>query len=202
MVLLSHYQGREYFCDPFCGSGTIVIEAALIAANRWPGLERKFAAEDWPQIPFPIWRDLRRQAREAVKIPPARPLVGYDIDPAAVALSRENAARARVGDFTRFQTKDIAQLELSGSGVIITNPPYGERLLDLEAARQLIRPLGALAQKNHWAAYVISPEKDFEHYYGRGADKRRKLYNGMIRCDLYMYYDPQSGVIRQIIREE
>jgi putative N6-adenine-specific DNA methylase len=201
MVLLSRYQGREQLVDPFCGSGTIVIEAALIAAGRWPGLERTFAAERWPQLAPALWRDLRRQARQQEKSPSVQPLLGSDIDCSALELARENAARAGVRELVRFHEQDIAASNAPAYSLVVTNPPYGQRLLDNTRARQLIRQLGELAQKTRGPVYAVSPEKDFEHCYGRPADKKRKLYNGMIRCDLYMYYDKRSGVMRQIIRD-
>jgi putative N6-adenine-specific DNA methylase len=202
IVLLSRYQGREHFCDPFCGSGTIAIEAALIAQGRWPGLSRGFACEDWPQIPAAVWACQREKARRQEKMPAVRPLSGYDIDGRALAAAHKNAERAGVSDLIRLQKADISALELSGHGVIVTNPPYGERALDPGRARQLAARLGILARRAHWAVCAISPDKDFEKHFGLAADKKRKLYNGMIRCDLYMYYDKKSGVIRHIVRED
>ena len=202
MVHLSRYQGREYLCDPCCGSGTILIEAAMIASGRWPGISRRFASEAWPQLDQATWTQLRGQAKKQEKPPLALPICGYDIDPEAVKLSQENASRAGVGRHIKVETGDVAKLKIAHHDVIITNPPYGERMLDLEQARRLIECLGSLMKNYHNPLYVISPEEKFETYFGQKADKKRKLYNGMIRCNLYMYYEKKSGIIREIIRPE
>lgn len=188
MVYLSRYRGRDDFCDPFCGSGTIPIEAALIAKNRAPGLNRSFAAEDWPFIAPAAWREARAEA-------PAREyngdyrIIGSDIDPQAVEISRGNAARAGVTELIDFRQADAAAFDMKTQrGVIVTNPPYGERLMEKRQAEELYAAFGrAYALSENWKLFLLSSHTELERTFGRTADKKRKLYNGMIKCDLFMY---------------
>jgi putative N6-adenine-specific DNA methylase len=188
MVTLSRYRGREEFCDPFCGSGTIPIEAALIARNRAPGLERRFTAMTWPTLDQSVWAAAREEARAAEFHGDYR-IVGSDIDPAAVQLSRENARRAGVADIVRFEVADAtAFARETQRGVIVTNPPYGERIMEKREAEALYRGFGAaFAKTENWKLFLLSSHTEFERTFGRTADKKRKLYNGMIKCELYMY---------------
>ena len=188
MVTLSRYRGRETFRDLFCGSGTIPIEAALIAKNRAPGLGRSFAAQDWPGIDKRIWQDARDEAVSR-EFNGCYDIKGFDIDEGAVRLSSENAKRAGVDDIISFSQGDAAQFsESCGRGIIISNPPYGERLFEKNQAALLYKDLGkALAALESWDIYLLSPHTEFEHSFGRPADKKRKLYNGMIQCNLFMY---------------
>ena len=188
MVTLSRYRGRDDFCDPFCGSGTIPIEAALIAKNRAPGLNRRFRAMDWGVFDPRIWDEAREKAR-AKEYHGDYHILGSDVDPKAVALARENAARAGVDDVLRFEVADARAFDRkSERGVIVTNPPYGERILDRQQAEQLYRDFGAAwARSENWKLYLLSAHTEFERCFGRAADKKRKLYNGMIKCDLFMY---------------
>ncbi len=186
LVDLARYRGREPFLDPFCGSGTIAIEAALKAINRAPGLNRHFAAENWGFIPSAVWRDARESARADEWDVGALDIEGRDIDPACVALARENAAKAGVADRIRFSEADAAK-PCGFDGVIVTNPPYGERLGDQEQARALYAAFGRAVNPKA-RVYVISSDESFERAFGRRAAKKRKLYNGMIKCNLYMYF--------------
>ena len=193
MVKLARYRGKGDFCDPFCGSGTIPIEAALAALNRAPGLNRGFAAEKWRYFDPRIWQDAREEARAAEFHGDYR-IFASDIDPNAVRLARENAERAGVAEYIRFSVADAtAFAQDTERGVIVTNPPYGERLLDLQQAEEIYRRFGeALRGKDAWGVYLLSSDAEFERCFGRPADKKRKLYNGMIKCDLYMYYTAQK----------
>ena len=189
MVKLSRYRGRDDFCDPFCGSGTIPIEAALIARNIAPGLHRSFAAQSWRMIAPAVWRNAREAAR-AKEFHGEYNIVGSDIDPKAIAIARENAERAGVSDIVRFEVADAAAFDRrTERGVIVTNPPYGERIMEKEQAEALYRAFGAAWRKTeNWQLYLLSSHTEFERCFGKTADKRRKLYNGMIKCDLFMYF--------------
>ena len=188
MVTLSRYRGREDFCDPFCGSGTIPIEAALIAKNRAPGLSRDFTAMSWTVFDKKIWDDARAEARSK-EFHGGYHILGADIDPAAVAMARENAARAGVDDIVKFEVADATKFDrVTPNGVIVTNPPYGERIMEKQEAEALYRAFGAAwARTEHWKLYLLSSHTEFERTFGHRADKKRKLYNGMIKCDLFMY---------------
>ncbi len=188
MVTLSRYRGRDDFCDPFCGSGTIPIEAALIAKNRAPGLNRSFRAMDWPVIGRAVFDREREAARDREYHGNYR-ILGADIDPKAIALAEENAKRAGVLDCVRFEVADATNFDRKTErGVIVTNPPYGERIMEKEEAERLYRAFGAAwAKAENWQLYLLSSHTEFERCFGRQADKKRKLYNGMIKCDLFMY---------------
>ena len=190
MVTLSRYRGRDDFCDPFCGSGTIPIEAALIAKNRAPGLDRSFTAQQWQSIPASVWAQEREAARAKEYHGDYR-IVGSDIDPKAVDIAKENARRAGVDDVVRFEVADAMQFDrVTERGVIVTNPPYGERIMEKQEAETLYRGFGkAWAACPNWQLYLLSSHTEFERCFGRTADKKRKLYNGMIKCDLYMYFN-------------
>ena len=190
MVKLSRVYRDSILFDPFCGSGTILVEGAMYAMHLAPGLRRRFAAERWDQIPAQVWRKERERAQDLIQKDAAFTGFGYDIDENALAIARENAAKAGVSGKLRFERRDIRELELAGErGAVICNPPYGERLLDQQAAQELYRVMGQkLQRKRGWSYTVISPEEQFEQYFGRMADKRRKLYNGMIKCQVYQYF--------------
>lgn len=189
MVKLSRYRGRGDFLDPFCGSGTIPIEAALIARNIAPGLNRSFAAMNWRSFDRTLWAQAREEAR-AKEFHGDYSIVGADIDPAAIAIARENAERAGVADVVRFEIADATAFDRrTERGVIVTNPPYGERIMEKEQAEQLYREFGARwRESENWQLYLLSSHTEFERCFGKTADKKRKLYNGMIKCDLFMYF--------------
>ena len=189
LVSLSRYRGKDPFCDPFCGSGTIPIEAALIAKNRAPGLNRSFAAQKWAWLPSGLWLDAAEEAMDK-EYHGTYEIWGGDIDPAAVELSRHNAALAEVDDTVRFEVADATKFHWGGlRGRVVTNPPYGERLLEKSEAEELYRAFGKAVRKlpDGWEVDVLSSHTEFERAFGRPADKKRKLYNGMIKCDLFMY---------------
>ena len=191
MVLLTKYRGREFLWDPFCGSGTIPIEAALIAKNRAPGLGRKFAAEGFAWAEEKVWADARQEARDREFHGKYR-ILGSDNDPKCVSLSMANARKAGVADVITFQDGDATKMDLPcQSGILICNPPYGQRMLEQQSAQRLYGALGRhLKYADGWKKYIITSEPEFEHYFGKRCDKKRKLYNGMIKCDYYMYTDP------------
>lgn len=194
MVKLARYRGKGDFCDPFCGSGTIAIEAALAALNRAPGLYRSFAAESWAFMDPSFWQEARAAAI-AAEYSGDYHIFASDIDPRAVQIARENAVRAGVDHLISFSVADARSFSRTTErGVIVTNPPYGERLLDQKQAEELYRGFGAaLSGKENWSLYLLSSHTEFERCFGRQADKKRKLYNGMIKCDLFMYYTPLWG---------
>ena len=194
MVYLSRYRGRDDFCDPFCGSGTLPIEAALIAKNCAPGLKRRFAAEQWSCIPAHVWRQAREEA-PAHEFSGDYRIFGTDIDPAAVKIARENAARAGVSDVVQIDRADATAFDRkTARGVLVTNPPYGERLMEKTDAERLYAAFGkAYFDSENWKLFLLSSHTEFERTFGRTADKKRKLYNGMIKCDLYMYFGPEPA---------
>ena len=189
MVLLTHYSGRDPLRDPFCGSGTIAIEAALIAKNRAPGLERSFTAQKWPLVPPRLWMDAADEAI-AGEFHGSYDIMGSDIDPRAVELSRANAAKAGVEDLVRFEVADAASFRVDAPrGRVVTNPPYGQRLMEKAEAEDLYRAFGRAcrALPPEWEVAVLSSHTEFERTFGRQADAKRKLYNGMLKCDLFLY---------------
>ena len=189
LVNLARYRGRDFFWDPFCGSGTIVIEAALAALNRAPGLNRPFAAQRWSCVPQEIWTQAREEAKDGEYRGEYR-ILGTDIDPASLSIAIANAKKAGVAKYIEFREGDATKLPLpTERGVIVCNPPYGERMLEQRAAQQLVRSFGRhLKFADQWNKYIISSEPEFEHWFGRQATKKRKLYNGRLQCNVYMYY--------------
>lgn len=193
MVKLARWRGRDALIDPFCGSGTIAIEAAMIALNRAPGLMRTYDAEKWSWVGDARWKAAREQAIAAVRTDLTLDMCGSDIDPACVVLAQENAKKAGVGHFIRFEQADAAKRVYPQSGVLFANPPYGERLMDRKSAQAIYRAVGRAVGKSELRQYYLTSDPEFERFYGYQADKRRKLYNGMIKCDLYMYFRPQEA---------
>ena len=195
MVTLAHYKGRDPFCDPFCGSGTIPIEAALIAKNRAPGLNRSFSAQKWDWLPGSLWMDAVDEAMDK-EYHGSYEIWGGDIDPAAVELARHNARLAEVDGMVKFEVADAARFHWGGlRGRVVTNPPYGERLMERRSAGELYRAFGRAWDKlpDGWQLYLLSDHDQFERAFGRRADRKRKLYNGMLRCDLFMYGAERGG---------
>ena len=190
MAYFSRVRHDASFFDPFCGSGTIPIEAALAALKIAPGVGRRFTAEDWDCIPKEVWTKERERARSLEERGAAFQAHAYDIDPAAVELTRANAQKAGVADRICAEQRSVADFRAEGEyGCVICNPPYGERLLDLRSAEELYRTMGRVFQpRRGWSYAVISPDETFEACFGRRAVRRRKLYNGMIRCQYYMYF--------------
>ena len=192
MIQLTRYRGREFVWDPFCGSGTIPIEAALIAINRAPGLNRHFAAEEYAWMPKEIWEDVKTEAKDKEFHGDYR-ILGSDSDPKCVSLAMANARKAQVDNLIEFRDGDATKMDFPAqSGIIVCNPPYGQRMGEQKDAQRLYAMFGKHVRfANDWKKYIITSEPDFEHYFGKRADKKRKLYNGMIKCDYYMYLDNQ-----------
>ncbi|MBE6916175.1 MAG: class I SAM-dependent RNA methyltransferase [Ruminococcaceae bacterium] len=189
MVTLSRYRGREYFCDPFCGSGTILIEAAMIAQNRAPGLYRNFTAESWGCVPKELWAKNRAEAKEKIFCRDFT-LWGGDVDARALNTARSNACKAGVAQYIKFEQADAKNFcPEREEGIVMCNPPYGERMMDVKSAETLYRDFGNVMRANeHFKLFLISSHPEFERFYGKRATKKRKLYNGMIKCEFYQYY--------------
>ena len=189
MVLLSRYRGKDPFCDPFCGSGTIAIEAALIAKNRAPGLNRAFSAQRWKWLDSGLWLQAADEAMDK-EFHGDYDIWGGDIDPKAVAIARDNAVKADVEDVVHFEVADATKFHRDAPvGRVVTNPPYGERILEKREAEDLYRAFGKAVRTlpEGWKVSVLSSHTEFERTFGRTADKKRKLYNGMLKCDLFQY---------------
>ena len=188
MVQLTRYRGREFLWDPFCGSGTICIEAAMIAKNKAPGMYRRFMAEAYPWVPMEVWGQVREEAKSKEFNGKYR-ILGSDNDPKCVSLAMANAKKAGVGNIIEFRDGDATKMDLPAQeGILICNPPYGQRMLEQQSAQRLYQAFGRHVKfADGWKKYIITSEPEFEHYFGRRADKKRKLYNGMIKCDYYMY---------------
>lgn len=189
IVDLAHIRGDSVVCDPFCGSGTILIEAAYKALNIAPGLKRRFASDNWDIIPQNLWETERKSALEAIRKDTDFFAYGYDIDPECVALTQENCRKAGIQKRVEIKQADIRNYENIFNTVTICNPPYGERLLEIREAEKLYSIMGQRfsADREH-PCFIISPHEEFEKLFGKAADKRRKLYNGMLKCQLYMYF--------------
>lgn len=175
--------------DPFCGSGTILIEAAMMMKNIAPGLNRSFAAQEYPLFPFETWESARKEAREGIIETEFR-AEGSDVDPECVRIARESAKRAGVDDIVKFYVADARDIKSDGKrGTVVTNPPYGERLMSMADTEKLYRDMGrAFGRLENWQFYVLTSHEGFEKLFGRRADKIRKLYNGMIPCKLYQFF--------------
>lgn len=195
MVMLSGYRGKDPFCDPFCGSGTIAIEAALIAKNRAPGLNRSFSAQKWNWISTDAWLIAVEEAMD-LEYNGTYDIWGGDIDPQAIDIAKANAVKADVEELIRFEIADARQFRREEPyGRIVSNPPYGERIMEREEAEQLYRGFGQAARTlpEGWSINILSSHTEFERTFGRIADKKRKLYNGMLKCDLFQYKAKKAG---------
>ena len=194
MVNLARYRGRDFFWDPFCGSGTICIEAAMIAANMAPGMNRSFLSESWTNlIPKKCWYDAIDEATEMVDDTVKVDIQGYDIDGEVIKAARENAERAGVDHMIHFQERPVAQLSHPKKyGFIITNPPYGERIEEKKNLPALYKTIGERFKAlDSWSMYLITAYEDAERYIGRKADKNRKIYNGMMKTYYYQFMGPK-----------
>lgn len=189
IVDLARVRPDTTVCDPFCGSGTILIESALKALRIAPGINRRFAAEKWEQLNSAVWREERARAIDIVDREAEFHGIGFDIDDDAVALSIDNSRKAGVKSRIRIEQADISDFKQPDNSTVICNPPYGERMLELREAEAIYRQMGRVLGKGSGRqSYIISPHEQFELYFGANASRRRKLYNGMIKCQLYMYF--------------
>ena len=195
LVQLSFWNGERPLVDPFCGSGTICIEAAMIGRNIAPGLQRRFAAESWPTIDAAVWQRARDEATRSVGEDLAEPIVGSDIDTNALTMAQRHAIRAGVADSIRFHKVPFAELASPREhGCLITNPPYGERLDELHEVSDLYHSMPMILRRlPTWSFFIFTSWKDFERLTGRQADRRRKLYNGSIQCTYYQFHGPKPG---------
>lgn len=194
MVILSGWRYDRNFVDPFCGSGTIPIEAAMIARNIAPGLNRKFACEEWDFIISSLtWKKVRKEAYEAIIYDKEFNIFGYDIDSKIIPIARQNAVKAGVDDCIHFQTQPVTDLSSHKHyGTIVCNPPYGERLNEKSDVELLYKNMGNTFTKlDTWSYFIITSYEGFEECFGKKSDKNRKLYNGRIQCYYYQYLGPK-----------
>ncbi|HAZ05683.1 MAG TPA: RNA methyltransferase, partial [Acetobacterium sp.] len=191
LVYLSRWRPDRVFLDPLCGSGTIVIEAALIGKNIAPGLKRDFVSETWDAIPPELWEQARQEARDAINDKEFL-LLGSDCDANALKQARTNAELAGVSDLVAFQKLPVQSVSTKKKyGVIITNPPYGERIGEEKEIQRLYRDMGKVFHSlDSWSYFIITGYEKFEKYFGEVATKNRKLYNGDIKTYYYQYYGP------------
>lgn len=194
LIMFTPWRADRILVDPFCGSGTFPIEAAMIAANIAPGMKRSFTAEKWLNLIEPeLWDEIRQEAEDQIDLDVKTDIQGYDIDGDVVKAARENAKRAGVEHLIHFQQRAVADLRHPKKyGFLITNPPYGERLEEKEALPALYTEIGkSFAQLDSWSAFLITSYEDTERYIGRKADKNRKIYNGMIKTYFYQFLGPK-----------
>ncbi|WP_026514607.1 THUMP domain-containing class I SAM-dependent RNA methyltransferase [Butyrivibrio sp. LB2008] len=194
LIMLTPWNGSRILVDPFCGSGTIPIEAAMMAANIAPGMNRSFTAESWTHLITPQnWKDVREEAQEEIITDIDVDIQGYDLDPEMVEIARINARKAGVENMIHFQARDIADLSHRKKyGFIITNPPYGERIGDKDILPQLYKTIGERFKSlDAWSMYLITGYEQAEKFIGKKADKNRKIYNGMIKTYFYQFMGPK-----------
>lgn len=194
LVQISKWNPNRPFVDPFCGSGTIALEAAMFGQNIAPGYNREFISENWPWMKAKIWDAVRDEADSLANYDQPLEIIGSDIDHRMVSIAQENALEAGFGDmmtFKQMQARDFTTLLTDG--VMIGNPPYGERIGDIEVVEQVIRDLGKV-MKNYptWSVYMLSSMKNFEELYGRQSTKKRKLFNGFIETNYYQFWGQKS----------
>ncbi|QNU67790.1 class I SAM-dependent RNA methyltransferase [Ruminiclostridium herbifermentans] len=192
MLLISHWNKDRVLLDPMCGSGTIPVEAAMIAKNIAPGLGREFESEKWDFIPQDLWDEARDEAYDAIIEDIDLRIHGSDIDEEAISLARYHAKKAGVEDAIHLQRMPVSDISSRYKyGVIMCNPPYGERLGEMDYVKGLYKEMGKVFRKfDTWSYYVISSDLEFEKHFGKKADKKRKLYNGSLLCNFYQYFGP------------
>lgn len=193
LINLSYWNHERILVDPFCGSGTIPIEAAMIGKNIAPGIQRSFASENWPRINKEYWKEAKINARKAILQDRKLNIKAFDIDKEAIEISKENAFEIGVDDCIDFNVGNVLDFKTHEKyGVIISNPPYGERLGNKEKVEELYTKIGKIfRQLDTWSIYIITSNENFEKLYGQKADRKRKLYNGRIKVDYYQYYGPR-----------
>ena len=190
MISLSRWQAERVLIDPFCGSGTIPIEAALQGLNMAPGLKRNFIAEEWPNFSPKLWEEARLEAKDLIRRDVVLDLAGFDCDKEVLSLARYHAQEAGVEKYIHFQERPLADFSTKKKyGYLICNPPYGERLEEKSTVERLYREMGQVFSKlETWSFYILTAYLDFERLFGRRANKNRKLYNGMIKCYYYQFF--------------
>jgi len=189
LVILSKWEPTRVLADPLCGSGTIAIEAAMIGRNIAPGLNRSFVSEQWEMIPKNLWDDVRKHARSSINNNDFR-ILASDISSSLLKTARENAIKAGVEDNIAFQKLDVGEFSSKKKyGVIISNPPYGERLGEAKVVEKLYKTMGEVFSKlDNWSYFVITSYPEFERCFGKKANKNRKLFNGRLQCYYYQYF--------------
>jgi len=204
LILLSRWKPDRVLVDPFCGSGTIPIEAALIGQNIAPGMNREFVSESWPIIPKNLWRDARAETHDLAQYDRKLEIIGTDIDEDILRIARRNAQEAGVDDQIHFQRMAMSELRSKRKyGYIICNPPYGERLGDYNQAERLYKEMGKVFRElDTWSYYVITSHEEFEKYFGREASKKRKLYNGNLKVDYYQFFGPRPPRPKQDVTDQ
>ncbi len=190
LVKLTNWTPDRPLVDPFCGSGTIAIEAALIGQNIAPGFNREFVSEQWPMIDSSVWDKVRDEAEEKANYDQPLDISGYDIDHKMVNIAKENALEAGLGDLIQFKQMQVKDFTTTKEyGVIIGNPPYGERLSDRPSVERMYKEMGeVLREYETWSVYMMTSDENFEQFYGKPATKKRKLFNGFIRTNYYQYW--------------
>ena len=204
LIMLTPWRKDRIFVDPFCGSGTFPIEAAMMAPNIAPGMNRSFMAEEWGNlVPKKLWYRVLDEANDAIEANVSVDIQGYDVDASVIKIARGNAQEAQVGELIHFQQRSVEQLSHPKKyGFIITNPPYGERLEDKKDLPQLYRAFGdRFRQLDSWSAYMITSCEEAEKYFGRKADKNRKIYNGMLKTYYYQFLGPKPPKKTKGVRE-
>ena len=204
LIMLTPWRKDRIFVDPFCGSGTFPIEAAMMAANIAPGMNRSFMAEEWGNlVPKKLWYQVLDEANDVIEDNVSVDIQGYDVDASVIKIARGNAQEAQVGELIHFQQRSVEQLSHPKKyGFIITNPPYGERLEDKKDLPQLYRAFGdRFRQSDSWSAYMITSYEEAEKYFGRKADKNRKIYNGMLKTYYYQFLGPKPPKKIKGVRE-
>lgn len=194
LLMLTPWKRDRILVDPFCGSGTFPIEAAMMAANMAPGMNREFLSENWPHlIPKRCWYDAVNEANDCLDLSVETDIQGYDIDGEIIRAARANAQAAGVDHLIHFQRRPVSELSHPKKyGFIVTNPPYGERLEEKKNLPELYRTFGEqFAALDSWSAYVITAYEDMERYFGRKAAKNRKIYNGMMKTYFYQFPGPK-----------
>ncbi|MFC9597061.1 class I SAM-dependent RNA methyltransferase [Peribacillus butanolivorans] len=190
LIMLTNWKPDKPFIDPFCGSGTIPIEAALIGQNIAPGFNREFVSESWAWMDSKVWDEARIEAEDLANYDQYLDITGCDIDHRMVEISKANSFEAGLGDLVEFKQMQVRDISTRKEyGVIVGNPPYGERLGEKKAVEQMYKEMGQAFKKlDTWSVYMITSNPDFEQFYGKSATKKRKLFNGFIRADLYQYW--------------
>lgn len=193
IMYLTPWRPGRTLVDPMCGSGTLLIEAAMMGINMAPGLNREFISEKWRTMDKKIWWDIRKEAYDKIDESTQFKIYGYDIDEEAINIARENAELAGVEDYIEFNVGNAVDFKSDEEyGFIITNPPYGERLEDTDSVKMLYKELGYTFRKlKNWSYYLITSFEDFEREFGKDAERKRKLYNGMLKTNLYQYPGPR-----------
>lgn len=193
LVLLTPWRDDRVLVDPFCGSGTIAIEAAMIGLNIAPGLKHEFVFKDWNSQYRGLWKSAKAEAEAMIKKDIKLKIQAYDIDESVLRTARKNAELAGVDGQIHFQKRNVSEMSSNDSyGFIVTNPPYGERLQDRKSVELLYKTMGEVFKKlDTWSFYVITSFEEFEKKFGKRADKKRKLYNGMMKADLFQFFGPK-----------